>query len=171
MTGLPRYTELRSRTPLRPGKPLVRNAAPLALVGARVGVGGVARPAAPHDTIPAKVRQQVSLRDPWCVHCGRTYGLHCHHRRLKGSGGDPRPHTDCSCNIVRLCWRDHALIHDTADGRRLAEAEGLIISGAVTEPWTEPVLVQTQDSEFAAFPTCDGRWSKGPPSPDWGAAA
>jgi hypothetical protein len=112
------------------------------------------------ETFPPDVATLIAARCPWCVLCGSPRGLHAHHRRIKGSGGDPRPHTDCACNGVLLCWRDHARIHDTDEGRRLAEAEGLIIPRATSEPWTESVLVHLEEDRGGVrkFPTCDGRW-------------
>lgn len=108
------------------------------------------------DTIPAAVRRQVRARDPWCIRCGEPYGLHCHHRRLKAIGGDPRPHTDCACNIIRLCSRCHDAVHTT--DREQAGDDGYIISGEQAEPGMSEVLVKTADGGFTAWATCTGTW-------------
>jgi hypothetical protein len=102
----------------------------------------------------------IDARDQWCVKCGSPYDLHRHHRRIKGQGGDSRPHTDCPCNAVVLCLAHHAWVH-SGDGRREAEAEGFIIPRSETRPWMRPVMVRTEeesDSGFTAWPTCDGAY-------------
>ena len=114
-----------------------------------------------HDeTFPPLVAAQITARDPWCVLDGSPRGLHLHHRRVRGIGGDPRPHADCACNGVRLCSACHARIHDTAEGRVLAEAEGLIIPRVTAYPGSLSVLVHLEDDAGGPemWPTCDGRW-------------
>jgi hypothetical protein len=110
------------------------------------------------ESFPPAVAALIDARDPWCVHCGSADGLHRHHRRIKGTGGDPRPHTDCACNGVRLCWLCHSWAHQ--EGRGDAEAEGLIIPRATAEPRRESVLVhlEADSGGMRKFPTCDGRW-------------
>jgi len=175
---------LTRRTPLAPGKPLARRTelargtTPLRPVSEkkaaqRLGVvalvpasgivrrpgrrepGNLARSAA--EAVPLAVRWSVHLRDSWCVHCGSPHGLHVHHRRVKGIGGDPRPHTDCCCNCVLLCWLCHDWAHTT--GRAEAEEEGLIIPAAETRPWLMAVLVHTESDGFTAWPKCAGQWT------------
>ena len=55
------------------------------------------------ESFPPAVAALLAARDPWCVHCGSPYDLQNHHRRIRGIGGDSRPHTHCACNGVRLC--------------------------------------------------------------------
>jgi hypothetical protein len=117
------------------------------------------------DTIPPEVRCQVDARDSVdedrrCVLCGLAdVTLHRHHRRLKGIGGDKRPHADCACNIITLCSGCHYWAH--VIGRYDAEAEGFIVSGAEVFPGSISVLVHGKDdlSGHEAWPTCDGEWS------------
>lgn len=112
------------------------------------------------ETFPPTVTALIVARDPWCVLCGSPRGLHLHHRRIRGMGGDPRPHAACACNGVRLCHRDHARVHDTDEGRLLAEAEGLIIPRITALPGSLAVLVHTEDDAggMTKWPSCDGRW-------------
>jgi hypothetical protein len=116
--------------------------------------GAIQRPQRP-DTIPPSVRRLVNIRDPWCVKCGTPAGLHQHHRRLKGSGGDRRGHTDCPCNLVNLCSEHHEWAHGH---RERAEAEGLIIPAGTVLPGAGSVLVATADGRLRKRPSCDGRW-------------
>ena len=110
------------------------------------------------ESFPPAVAALIDARDQWCVKCGSPYDLHRHHRRIKGIGGDPRPHTDCSCNGVLLCLEHHEWAH-SGKGRLEAEAEGLIIPRSETAPWRQGVMVHTAaDSEFTGYPTCDGNW-------------
>jgi hypothetical protein len=117
---------------------------------------------------PQRVAALLDARDSWCAFCGTPFNLHRHHRRLKGAGGDPRPHAQCSCNGVLLCAAHHAWIHDTAEGRREAEHDGLIIPRSTLEPWTVGVLVRTADGGLLQYPGCDGLWHDAAPM---GAAA
>ncbi len=127
-------------------------------------------PALHEESFPAAVALQIDTRDSQpddidhCVHCGTTRGLHRHHRRIKGMGGDPRAHTDCSCNGVTACWACHSWAHSYP---REAAAEGLIVPGATVEPGTIAVLVHGQDDAegVLAYPTCDGRWVTEAPAP------
>jgi hypothetical protein len=109
------------------------------------------------ESFPPAVAALLAARDPWCVHCGSPHDLHNHHRRIKGSGGDPRPHTGCACVGVRICRSCHEFVH-SGDGRREAEAEGLIIPRSTTEPWTKGVLVHTPDGGMTKYPSCSGEW-------------
>ena len=114
------------------------------------------------ESFPPDVAALIDARDPWCVHCGSPDDLQRHHRRLKGSGGDPRPHTQCACNGVRLCPRCH-LVWAHREGRLEAEAEGIIIPRATKEPGTVSVLVHTLDGGMAKYPHCDGTYQDYPP--------
>ena len=128
----------------------------------RDAVAALRTPPRRRDTIPPKVRKAVHGRDQRrCLHCGGWFpdgGIHIHHRRLKQAGGDPRPHTDCACNLVSLCWTCHGWFHDTEAGRAKAEAEGFIIPNVTPEPWRLSVLVHGEDdgSGIKAWPTCEG---------------
>lgn len=94
------------------------------------------------DTIPPKVRKLVYDRDGGaCVQCGSTRDLHEHHRRIKGHGGDPRPHTDCPCNIVLVCAAHHEEAH--RGSRAEAEATGLIVKRSVLFPGSVPVMISS----------------------------
>ena len=114
-------------------------------------------------SFPPAVTALLAARDSWCIHCGSPSGLQCHHRRIKGHGGDSRPHTDCACNGVRICLACHDWAH-SGKGRREAEAEGLIVPRATLEPWTLAVLLHLEDDRggMRKFPTCDGRWADEP---------
>lgn len=91
-----------------------------------------------------------------CLHCGASgVALHRHHRRPKGMGGDPRPHTNCPCNAATLCWPCHSWAHAHP---RDAEAEGLILPQESAEPGMHPVLVHGGGGGVRAWPACDGRW-------------
>lgn len=108
------------------------------------------------DTIPPKVRRLVNKRDRWCQMCGATSWLEQHHRRPKQMGGDPRPHADCPCCLVRVCRECHRWIHRS---RREAEARGLLMAAEVTEPGRVSVMRGSEDGGGAAmFPTCSGEW-------------
>jgi hypothetical protein len=109
------------------------------------------------ESFPPAVAALIDARDLWCVFCGSPFNLEHHHRRLKGQGGDPRPHTQCACNGVLLCHDHHMWMH-SGHGRRTAAAEGLIIPRATAEPWTESVLVHLEGGGVQKYPTCDGRW-------------
>ena len=111
-----------------------------------------------HESFPPAVAAQIDARDPWCIHCGTPFGLQRHHRRIKGIGGDSRPHTDCACNAVRICLLCHDAAHGA--GRLEAEDEGLIIPRATVEPWRLAVLVHLEDDTGGQlkYPSCDGRW-------------
>ena len=116
------------------------------------------------DTIPPKARGLVAVRDSLdgvqlCVLCGMPGVLHCHHRRLKGIGGDLRDHANCPCNLVSLCEGCHYWAH--VIGRYSAQAEGFIVPGAVLFPGEISVLVHGKDDAGGteAWPTCSGEWS------------
>ena len=111
------------------------------------------------ESFPPAVAALIDARDPWCIHCGSPRDLQRHHRRIKGIGGDPRPHTDCSCVGVRICLACHDWAH-SSKGRREAGAEGLIIPRSTVRPWTLGVLVHLEDDRggLLKYPSCDGRW-------------
>lgn len=117
---------------------------------------------------PPAVAALIDARHPWCAMCGSPRDLHRHHRRVKGHGGDPRPHTDCACNGIRLCATCHAYIHDTAEGRDLAEHNGLIIPRGTVFPGSVSVLIATADGGLLKWLTCDGEYADEQPR---GAAA
>ncbi|HEV2450748.1 MAG TPA: HNH endonuclease signature motif containing protein [Streptosporangiaceae bacterium] len=114
------------------------------------------------DTIPPKVRKLVHARDDrYCQHCGGHFpdgGIHLHHRRLKQNGGDPRPHTDCPCNLISLCWTCHDWLHNTAEGRAKAKRESFIIPNATPEPGLVSVLLHgdLDGEDVQAWLTCAG---------------
>ena len=112
-----------------------------------------------HESFPPAVAALIDARDPWCIHCGTPFGLQRHHRRIKGVGGDTRPHTGCACNGVRICLACHDWAH-SGKGRSEAEDEGLIIPRATVQPWTLAVLVHLEDDTGGQlkYPSCDGRW-------------
>lgn len=114
------------------------------------------------NTIPPKVCEQVDERDGrQCVKCGSRRNLHRHHRRLKGSGGDTGPHTDCACNIVTLCDACHYWAHVL--DRKSAEGEGLILPRSTREPWRHGVMVHSEaDAGATKWPTCDGDYTDEP---------
>lgn len=159
----------------------IRRAVPLKRTGSLRAVtwfpvvvdGGLATPGPrpkprPKDTIPPGVRSRVAARDyGLCVHCSQP-ASHQHHRRIKGMGGDTRPHTNCPCNLVSLCagLGCHEWAHAN---RREAEAEGLIIPRAIPKPWLLPVMLHGPGGGITAWPTCDGRWLTF--EPDAGGAA
>lgn len=154
------------RTPLERGdKRLTRRPVSL-LLPAGTGIVPVKNAAAGRfvtaprraESFPLDVAALIDARDPWCIHCGSPRDLQRHHRRIKGNGGDPRPHTDCACNGVRICLACHDRAHNTDRGRREAEAEGLIIPRATLEPWTLSVLVHLADGGVQKYPSCSGEW-------------
>ena len=167
-TGLRRTVPLASDTPLARRKGLPWGTGPYA--GRLALVAGDAAPVVPlrrnqqrrEDTIPPKVRKLVHARDQrWCQHCGGHFsegGIHQHHRRLKQMGGDPRPHTDCACNLLSLCWTCHDWLHNTPEGRVKAGAEGFIIPNAVKEPGLHSVLLhgELDGGGVEAWLTCEG---------------
>ena len=118
-----------------------------------------------HESFSPAVAALIDARDPWCIHCGSPRDLQRHHRRIKGIGGDPRPHTDCSCVGVRICLTCHDRAH-SGKGRREAEAEGLIIPRSTVEPWTLSVLVHLEEDRggLNLWPLCDGTWGYAPPA-------
>ena len=143
----------RGTVTLQPGKPLSRTA-PIARVSEKRAaeiVAGAVKTAATRRSAPRSARAEsfppavaalIDARDPWCVKCGSPDNLHRHHRRLKGYGGDPRPHTDCACNGVRLCRHCH-LDWAHGEGRSEAEGEGVIIPRSETEPGRRSLMVHT----------------------------
>lgn len=92
------------------------------------------------STWPVKVRRLTWKRDGGqCARCWSTWRLHLHHRRIKGIGGDPRPHTDCACDGVTLCERCHKWVHE--EGRAEAEATGYIVSRSQPFPGSVSILI------------------------------
>lgn len=137
--------------PLRSRGTLERSAVPKGKSAARTGGGS-----GTGETFPPAVAALIDARDPWCVHCGSPDNLHRHHRRIKGIGGDPREHTHCACDGLRLCGACHEWAHTT--GRREAEAEGLIIPRVTAFPGSVSVLVHTADGGMQKYPSCTGEW-------------
>jgi hypothetical protein len=120
------------------------------------------------NTIPPGVRRLVAARDMGlCVHCAKP-AVHQHHRRIKGIGGDARPHSDCPCVLVSLCAQCHEFVHRN---RVVALAEGLIVPRAALLPGLLPVLVHGygDGSGARAWPSCTGEWLDF--EPDGGSAA
>ena len=138
--------------------------APLAVRDAAKGSGLVTA-----STIPPDVLKLVDARDEHtCIRCGREREvIEHHHRRIKGSGGDTRAHTECACCILSLCpWWAEPACHAWAHRNRVeAEAEGLIIPRSAEFPFLYPVLVHERYDAGGqlAWPTCDGRWDTSEP--------
>lgn len=172
-----RNVPLAAKTPLA-RSPLLPGSSSLPRTGWRIRNNGI-RPvsaestqAAPRrrtassgrrESFPPAVAALIDARDPWCVHCGTPFGLQRHHRRIKGHGGDSRPHTDCACNGVRICLECHDWAH-SGNGRAEADTEGLIIPRATVAPWTLGVLVHLEENHggLLKYPSCDGRWADSP---------
>jgi hypothetical protein len=60
--------------------------------------------------------------------------------------------------LVTLCDACHFWAHEL--DRREAEAEGLVLSAEVTEPWRHSVLVHGEEEGRGTeqWPACDGEW-------------
>jgi 5-methylcytosine-specific restriction endonuclease McrA len=114
-----------------------------------------AKRAARKDTTPPRVRKLTGKRDGrQCARCPAVTALHLHHRRGKGNGGDPRPHTECTCNAILLCQACHAWAH--GKGRLEAEAAGYIVSRFELFPGSVSVLIGAGASSGAlAWLPCD----------------
>lgn len=111
------------------------------------------------EGFPAPVRAAALARDLACIGCGYDGALDVHHRRIRGHGGDSRPHTHCLCNAVCLCRAEHRAAH--LAGRREAEGAGWVISREVLLPGSVSVMLFGSGGGGASmFPTCDGRWSE-----------
>lgn len=100
---------LRRRTPLKPGKPLVRRT-PLREVSERRAAQQPKR--RPKDTGPDRTtRDLIAERDSGCVVCGAgPYGLQVHHRLPRRLGGRKGPVPNAPSNLVSLCREDHAAV-------------------------------------------------------------
>ena len=143
-------TSLQRHARIRQGaRPKIKDAATR-----RAGSGSGRR-----ESFSPDVAALIDARDPWCIHCGSPRDLQRHHRRIKGMGGDGRPHTNCACVGVRICLTCHEWAH-SSKGRREAGAEGLIIPRSTVRPWTLGVLVHLEDDRggLLKYPSCDGRW-------------
>jgi 5-methylcytosine-specific restriction endonuclease McrA len=58
------------------------------------------------------MRQQVLRRDGWrCQNCGAMSNLEVHHKEFRSKAGD-----DSDENLITLCVRCHADIHDGTEG-------------------------------------------------------
>lgn len=163
-TPMPRGRELERKTWMpRSAVPLPRG----------TGLSRAPRPGSPaktragrRDTIPPRVRKTVARRDEWaCAWCNTTKDLQEHHRRIKGIGGDTRPHTECACNIVVLCSRHHDEAHK--GDRAVAEAQGLVVPRETALPGLVAVRVH---GGAVTWQTCDGRRVTVEPAPDEAAA-
>lgn len=109
---LQRRTELKAKTPLRRGKPLVSKPK---------------KPARPRDTGPDRsTRDLVFERDGGCVVCGTgPYGLQVHHRKPRRMGGRSIPEINAPSNLISLCAQDHAWV----ESRRAEALElGLLVA-------------------------------------------
>lgn len=116
------------------------------------------------DTIPPRVRKMARDRDGHqCARCPSVKDLHLHHRRLKGIGGDPRPHTDCTCNAIVLCRACHEWAH--GKGRLEAEATGYIVPRSELFPGAVSVLIGAggPSGALAWLPCGEGCYSLKPP--------
>ena len=155
-TPLVARTRLVSTTGLAPGGPWSR---PVPSLSAKTAATrSTPTTSGRAESFPPLVAALIDIRDRWCVKCGSPSDLHRHHRRIKGIGGDSRPHTDCACNGILLCLGHHEWAH-SGKGRREAEAEGLIIPRSETAPWRHPLMVHTAaGSGFTGWPACDGRY-------------
>jgi hypothetical protein len=147
------------RHAMSPGKPLARSPF-TARTGRSLSGQSRERPEPKHakrrDTIPARVRKLVNARDPWCQVSGSPDLLEIHHRRPKQMGGDPRPHADCPCNLIRLTRETHRWVHRN---RREAEAMGLLLPAETVLPGSVSVMRGSEDGGGAAmFASCDGQW-------------
>jgi len=119
----------------------------------------VTRLPAARPGVPARVRAAVAARDnDLCVRCCSTRDLQQHHRRIKGHGGDRRPHTDCPCNIITLCSFGgcHEWAHQA--GRLRAVDEGLIVPSVTRLPGLLPVTLHGVSLGAVAWPSCRGTW-------------
>ncbi len=164
-----------SRTPWtpQPGQPWSSLSRQTGLRARAPGAGTVTelrpKPVAA-STIPPDVLALVDLRDEhYCVLCGRYQeAIEHHHRRIKGSGGDTRPHAECACNILSLCpWWTDSRCHPRAhlERRRVGEPEGLVIPRSASSPWLYSVAVHGREDAggVRAWPTCTGAWSTDEP--------
>ena len=154
---MPRGEGPKRKTRLAPVSPLKRGGA---LSRSRLQRNGTPKPRGGRkDTIPPRVRKMVARRDEWsCARCGTMKDLEQHHRRIKGIGGDTRPHTECPCNIVVLCARCHFWCHRA--GRAVAEVQGLVVPRGTLLPGSVHVKVC---GEAVAWLTCDGKRALIPP--------
>ena len=111
------------------------------------------------NAFPKRVAGRIDRRDGCCQRCGSSRNLHRHHRRGKGSGGSQRrPHAQCACNGIVLCFYCHMWAH--GKGRREAEAQGFIVSQAVDEPGSVGVMRFAEaGSGVTQWPTCGGEWA------------
>lgn len=91
------------------------------------------------DTIPPKVRRLVRQRGEECARCWSTWDLELHHRRIKGHGGDTRPHTECGCNIITLCAACHRWVH--REGLAEAKETGYVVPRSELFPGSVSVLI------------------------------
>jgi hypothetical protein len=153
--GLTLSSALKTRTPLKRGKPLAQVSAK------RAAAGTPKRKPAKPEGFPEAIRKAALERDHGhCIACGDDRALHVHHRRIKGMGGDSRAHTDCLCNAATLCHLCHLFVHAQ---RREAEAQGFIVPRRTKLPGSISVMVHGAGGDGSAlFPACDGQWSTSP---------
>lgn len=160
-----RRTWLHSKTPLKPGKPLVRRT-PLREVG-RKGIANGRKPA--KDTGPDRATKDlVKERDDWhCVICGKPVVPHgdwsIHHRRNRGTGGSSDPAINRPSNLILVHGSGTTLCHgDLTDNRDrdFALEHGWVIS---TNSKQEPIDVPVHHALHGLIYLDDeGTWSPVP---------
>lgn len=162
-----RRTWLRSRTPLKPGKPLARRTPLRAVSEKRAAVLPMTR--RPKDTGPDRTtRDLIKLRDEWrCCVCGESVydkQASIHHRRNRGSGGSSDPAINRPSNLLLVCGTGttgcHGALTDNAQRLVALDAGWIVLINTSDDPIDVPVhhavhgLVYLDD---------EGGWSPVPP--------
>jgi hypothetical protein len=118
------------------------------------------------STIPPAVLKIVDKRDGhYCLLCGlHQERIDHHHRRIKGSGGDGRDHTECPCAILSACRSCHSKVH--LQRRLVGEPRGFVIPRATLFPSLLPVVRRSPESGELSrlWPQCDGTWNTDDPN-------